>query len=62
MSLRDYYTNITVTDNITVTSMEQNVTVSAMGLKFNRRYNVTVMVHNGGGSVMLTADISKHLT
>ena len=61
MSLVDYYTNDIVND-VVVTSTEENITLSTMGLQFNRRYNATVRVHNSGGSVMLTANISKQLT
>ena len=61
MFLRDYYTNNNVT-NVTLTPTQENITLSAMGLQFNRRYNATMMVHNSGGSAMVTADISKQLT
>ena len=60
MHLTDYYTNDIVND-VNVTSMGENITLSVMGLQFNRQYNATVMVHNSGGSVMLTANISKQL-
>ena len=60
MSLIDYYTNDIVND-VDVTSTGENITLSTLGLQFNRRYNVTVMVRNSGGNATLTADISKQL-
>ena len=61
MHLIDYYTNDILND-VNVTSTEENITLSTIRLQFNRRYNATVMVNNSGGSVMLTANISKQLT
>ena len=58
MHLIDYYTNDIVND-VDVTSTEENITLSTTRLQFNRRYSATVMVHNSGGSAMLTASISK---
>ena len=58
MSFIDLYTNDTVKD-VTVTPTEQNITLSATGLQFNRRYDAILMVNNSGGSVMLTTNISK---
>ena len=60
MHLIDYYTNDIVND-VDVTSTGENITLSTIRLQFNRRYNATVMVHNSGGSAMLTASISKQL-
>ena len=60
MHLIDYYTNDTVND-VDVTSTEESITLSVMGLQFNRRYNATVMVRNSGGNATLTANISKQL-
>ena len=60
MSLIDYYTNDIVND-VDVTSTGENITLSTLGLQFNRRYNVTVMVRNSGGNATLTANISKQL-
>ena len=63
MSLIDYYTNNNVTNvtNVTLTPTQENITLSAIGLQFNHRYNATVMVNNSGGSATLTASISKQL-
>ena len=58
--LVDYYTNDIVND-VVVTSTQENITLSAMGLQFNRRYSATVMVRNSGGNTTLTANISKQL-